>query len=71
MNPGARRKHGENLFEERPRVDRRAEIAHVAGEDTVELIEQIQPARVVRQAGFLRLSNLVADLPIQPFPSAG
>ena len=55
----------ENRREEPLRVDRRAEVAHVAGEHGIELRHQLEPAVHRRQAALLGLADLVADLAVE------
>ena len=58
--------HGrEDVLEERPRVDRGAEVAHVVREDVVEAVEKLGAAAALHQPAFLGLPHLVTDFSIE------
>src|SRR5690349_4335023 len=68
VNRGVVRERVQDFFKEPARMDRRAEIAHVAREHVIKLIEPVEAARRRHETTLLGLANLIADLSIESIP---
>src|SRR5437899_2607462 len=69
-DPGFAPERAEDGAEKMSTMDRRPELAHIHRPRVVKLIEHLDPAELDGQSGGLGLSDLIANLGVEPPPEA-